>query len=64
MKRTLVRLLVAVQFALVAPRVVYSHVDLSPVALKQDLRSTFMGFCDGAGELISRLRVRGGPRLR
>jgi hypothetical protein len=64
MKRTLVRLLVAVQFALLAPRVVHSHTGLSPVALKQDRRSTFIEFCDGAREMISRLRVRGGPRLR
>ena len=64
MKRTLVRLLIAVQFALFAPRVVYSHAGLSPVALKHDIRSTFIGLRDGAREMISRLRVRGGPRLR
>ena len=64
MIRTLVRLLVAVQFALLAPRVVYSHADLSPVALKQDIHSTFIELYDGAREMISHLRVRGGPRLR
>jgi hypothetical protein len=64
MIRTLIRLLVAVQFALLAPRVVYSRAEPSPVALKQEIRSTFTAFCGGARMIISRLGVRGGPRLR
>ena len=64
MIRTLVRLLVAVQFALLAPRVVYSHADLSSLALKQDIRSTLIRLFDGARDAISSLRVRGGPGLR
>jgi len=64
MRRTLVRLMVAVQFALLAPRVVYSRADPRPVELRQEIRSTFLELCAGAREMISRLRVRGGPRVR